>query len=297
MNLKTRLLQGVLVAVAQRQSGKPFDPVKDRQRGAKVEKRFTPKPGVAETETVLGGVPCLHFSSGGAERGTFLHLHGGAYTGGSAAVGRLYTHISADGGPDVVSVDYRLAPEHPYPAAVDDALAAYLALLETVPADRVVIGGESAGANLVLALVQRLLAEGLPVPAAVVPVYPWADLTHTSPSWTSNARRDILTRAGIDPSALAYAGGRALDDPGISPVFGSFAGFPPAFVPVGTLDVLLDDSRSVVRAMQEAGVDVVLREYDDAIHGFTLLPTAESKAAMADVRDFVLQHLPSTARV
>ena len=293
MNLKTRLLQGVLVAVSQRQTGKPFDPVKDRERGAKVEKRFKPRPGVTETQGVLGGVPCRRFTSGGSARGTFLHLHGGAYTGGSSAVGRLYTHITADGGPDVVSLDYRLAPEHPCPAAVEDAFAAYVALLDEVPADKVVVGGESAGGNLVLALVQRLVAKGLPLPVAIVPVYPWSDLTHTSESWTSNARRDILTRRGIDPSALAYAAGRALDDPEVSPQFGSFAGFPPAFVPVGTRDVLLEDARAVARALREAGAPVHLREYDDAIHGFTLLPTAESKAAMADIRDFVLQHLPT----
>lgn len=285
------MIQGVLVAVAQRSRSKPFDPVKERARGAKLEKRFKPKPGVAEAEVTLGGVPCRRFTAGGAARGTFLHLHGGAYTAGSSAVGRLYTHITAGGGPDVVSVEYRLAPEHPYPAAVDDALAAYLALLETVPAERIVVGGESAGGNLVLALVQRLVAEGLPLPVAVVPVYPWSDLTHTSPSWVTNARRDILTREGLDPSATAYAASLSLDDPRVSPQLGSFAGFPPAFIPVGTRDCLLDDARAVARAMREAGVQVTLREWDDAIHGFTLLPTRESKEAMGAIRDFVLSHL------
>lgn len=291
-SLKTRLIQGTLVAVAQRTRSKPFDPLKDRTRGAKLEKRFKPRSGATESEVVLGGVPCRRFTSGGSARGTFLHVHGGACTAGSSAVGRLYTHITEGGGPDVVSVDYRLAPEHPYPAAVDDVLAAYLALLESVPAEQVVVGGESAGGNLVLALVQRLVREGLPVPAAVVPIYPWSDLTHSSPSWTTNGRRDILTKEGIDPSARVYAGELALDDPRVSPQFGSFEGFPPAFIPVGTRDCLLDDSRAVAAAMRIAGVDVTLTEWADAVHGFTLLPTEESRQAMAAIREFVLQRLP-----
>jgi acetyl esterase/lipase len=292
-SIKTRLIQGALVTVAQRSRSKSFDPVKERARGARLEKRFKPKPGVIESEVMLGGVPCRRFTAGGTRRGTFFHLHGGACTAGSAAVGRLYTHISQGGGPDVLSVEYRLAPEHPYPAAVDDARAAYLALIETVPAEKVVVGGESAGANLALALVQRLVAEGLPLPVAVVPVYPWSDLTHASQSWVSNGRRDILTREGIDPSARAYAAGLALDDPRVSPQFGSFTGFPPAFIPVGTRDCLLDDARAVARAMREAGVEVTLREWDDAVHGFTLLPTRESREAMAAIREFVLGYLPA----
>jgi acetyl esterase/lipase len=288
-----RALQWVVVTMAQRSSDKPFDPVGDRVRGAKLERRLKPRPGVTETVVELGGVPCRRFSSGGGARGAFLHLHGGGYTGGSSALGRLYSGIAADGGPDVVSVDYRLAPEHPYPAAVDDALAAYLALLETVPADRVVVGGESAGGNLTLALVQRLIAEGLGLPAAVVPVYPWSDLTHTSPSWTANGARDILTKKGLDHCSRAYAGELALDDPRVSPQFGSFVGFPPALVQVGTRDCLLEDSRAVTRALRDAGVAVTYREYAGAVHGFTILPVPESRTAMAEVREFVLDHLPA----
>jgi acetyl esterase/lipase len=289
-----RVLQGALVQVARRSAGRPFDPVAERERGAKMERWFKPKRGVTETATELGGVPCRRFSSGGGSRGVFFHVHGGAYTGGSAAIGRLYTGISAGGGPDVISVDYRLAPEHPYPAALEDALAAYRGLLETVPASKVVVGGESAGGNLALALVQRLIADDLPLPTAVVPVYPWADLTQTSESWTTNARKDILSKANIDHCAAAYAGGIALDDPRISPQLGSFAGFPPTLIHVGTHDCLLEDARAVAAAMRAAGVDVTLREVPGAVHGFTLLPMPESRAVMAEIRDFVLTHLAAT---
>lgn len=293
MNLPTRLVQGLLVSTSQKAASKPFDPVNDRARGAKLERFFKPKKGVTETEVTLGGVPCRHFTAGGSARGTFFHVHGGGYTGGSAAVGRLYTNITAGGGPDVISVDYRLSPEHAYPAAVDDALAAYLAVLETVPADKIVIGGESAGGNLTLALVQRLIAEGLPLPVAIVPVYPWADLRNDSSAWTTNAGKDILVKQVLDHSSRAYAGDLALDDPRISPQFGSFDGFPPALIHVGTRDCLLEDARSVAASMKTAGVTVTLRECPDMIHGFSLLPIKPARAAMAEIRDFVLKHLPA----
>jgi acetyl esterase/lipase len=208
-------------------------------------------------------------------------------------VGRIYTGISAEGGPDVVSIDYRLAPEHPYPAALDDALTAYCSLLNTVPASKIVVGGESAGGNLVLALVQRLVEDGHPVPAAVVPVYPWSDLSQTSTTWTTNARKDILSKSTIDQCASAFADGLPLDDPRVSPQLGSFRGFPPALIHVGTHDCLLDDARAVARSMTEAGVTVTLREVQGAVHGFTLLPMPESRAAMAEIRDFVRAHLPA----
>jgi acetyl esterase/lipase len=288
-----RALQGILVRVARWRVDKPFDPVADRVRGAKMERRFKPKSGVAEAALELGGVPGRRFTSGGESRGVFFHLHGGAYVGGSSAVGRLYTGISAEGGPDVISIDYRLAPEHPYPASLDDALTAYRSLLETMPASKIVVGGESAGGNLVLALVQRLIEDGLPLPAAVVPVYPWSDLTQTSTTWTTNARQDIHRKGTIDQCAGAFAAGLPLDDPRVSPQFGSFTGFPPALIHVGTHDCLLEDARVVARSMKEVGVRVTLQEVLGAVHGFTLLPMPESRAAMAEIRDFVRAHLPA----
>jgi acetyl esterase/lipase len=290
-----RALQGFLVAVARRQADKPFDPVADRARGARMERFLKAARGVTETELELGGVPCRRFSSGAVTRGVFLHLHGGAYTGGSPVLGRLYTGMCQDGGPDVVSVDYRLAPEHPYPAALDDALAAYLGLLDSTSPERIVVGGESAGGNLVLALVQRLLAEGLPVPAAIVPLYPWTDLTQSSGSWRTNAGKDILSKQAIEQCAAAYAGGIALDDPQVSPAFGSFAGFPPALVHVGTSDSLLDDARDLARRMQEAGAQVTLREVPGGVHGFTLLPMPESRTVHDEITDFVLAALTDSS--
>lgn len=291
MSLQMTLMQGVLVRVVRRQNKKTFDPIAERARSAKLVKRLKPKPGVREEVLHLGGIPCRRFSSPGGSRGVFFHLHGGAYVSGSSAIGRLYTGISAEGGPDLVSVDYRLAPEDPYPASIDDALAAYLALLDTVPSSHVVVGGESAGGNLVLALVQRLLRDGLPLPAAVVPVFPWADLTQSSQSWTSNALNDILSKRNLDQCAGDYAGPVPLTDPSVSPLFGDFTGFPPALIHVGTHDCLLDDARGVAQKMRESEVPVVLREVPGAVHGFTLLPVPETRAAYSEIRAFVVAHL------
>lgn len=154
---------------------------------------------------VIAGVPVLRVSSGARARGTVLYLHGGAYMAYSARDGVNAAHLSADGGPDLVSIEYRLAPEHPYPAAVEDALAVYRELVRAPGPDRLVVVGESAGGGLALVLLQKAREEGLPMPAAVVPVFPWVDLSPSGASSTANIGRDMLTRSHLLEAAGWYA--------------------------------------------------------------------------------------------
>jgi len=256
---------------------------KSRQAVTLMERRFRLARGVKVVEGSLAGLSVRRFSSDGALPGVVLHLHGGAYYCGTSAMGRCYSLISAHGGPEMISVAYRLAPEHPYPAALDDAMAVYRALL---PAPIVVVG-DSAGGGLALALVQRVRDEGLPMPAGVAPIFPWADLTQSSASYAATAGRDMMTKRAGDWAADLYAAGQDVRTPGISPLFGSFAGFPPTLVTVGTGDALLDDARGVAAALGAAGAPVTVNEVTGAIHGFTTLPTPEAHDAIQVIAYFV----------
>ena len=294
-SLVMRLASVVLGWRGRRNEGKPADLAADRRLVDRVTSLARLPRGVKVTEEVIAGVPVLRASSGGAARGTVLFLHGGAYVVGSARDVVGTAHVSANGGPDVVSVEYRLAPEHPYPAAVEDALAVYRELVRTVGADRLVVTGESAGGGLTLVLLQKAREEGLPMPVAAVPVFPWADLSLSGESSTANIGRDMLTRSQVLENAAWYAGGRDLRDPGLSPLFGSFRGFPRTYLPVGQYDLVLDDARRVAARMRAEDVDVVLDEWPGTIHGFLLVPSAEARQCRQRIRAFVHEALPAVA--
>ncbi|CAM5277584.1 alpha/beta hydrolase [Streptomyces atroolivaceus] len=247
--------------------------------------RFRLPRGTQSAEERIAGVPVVRFSSGGCDRGTVLAFHGGAYMLGTAHV--LSIPVAKDGGPDVVSVGYRLSPEHPYPAAQDDAMAVYRALLETVGAARVAVMGDSAGGGLALTLLQAAAAEGLAMPRALVAVHPWADLSLSGASSTANAGRDVLVRSELEQAADWYARERDLQDPSVSPLFGSFERFPRTYIAVGTRDLLLDDSRRVASRMRDQGVDVRLDVFPGAPHGFNAVPLAQGRQCNARARGFI----------
>ncbi|WP_439641226.1 alpha/beta hydrolase [Nevskia sp.] len=189
------------------------------------------------------------------------YLHGGAYLGGSPRTHRgMLAHIAKAAAATVIAIDYRLAPEHPYPAALDDAVAGWQALLAQglQPAD-LVIGGDSAGGNLALVTAIALRDRGLPQASGLVLLSPWTDLSSSGSSMGTRAERDrLLTVRGIDRAARQFAGGLPLTDPRLSPLFAKLDCLPKTLIQVGDDEVLLDDSLRLAEAASKAGVDVTL---------------------------------------
>lgn len=284
----------MLARGARRRDGAPFDLEAARAQGARTAGLLRLPRGVRRTDEVIAGVPVVRFSSGAGDRGTVLAFHGGAYVLGDAA--SLSLPLSKNGGPDVVSVDYRLAPEHPYPAGQDDAMAVYRALLDTVGAERMAVTGDSAGGGLALTVLQAVVAEGLPMATALVAVFPWADLSLSGPSSTINQGRDILVKSEVELSARWYAGDRDLRDPAVSPLFGSFRGFPRTYIPIGSRDLILDDARRVAAKMASEGVDVHLDIFPGAPHGFNAVPFAAGRQCNARARAIIDSALPPRVR-
>jgi monoterpene epsilon-lactone hydrolase len=291
-SLGMKLVSALLGARARRQEGRPVDLVEQRRLNDRISARLRVPEGLVLTEEVVGGVPVVRLSSGGRDRGTVLYLHGGAYVLGAARQALAVSSMCTRGGPDVVSVEYRLAPEHPHPAAVDDAIAVYRELLGSIGASRLLVAGDSAGGGLLLLMLQRARDEGLPMPVAAVTAFPWADLSMSGPSGTANIGKDLLVRSQLLEEAAWFAGDRDLNDPAVSPLHGSFRGFPRTHIAVGTRDLLLDDSRRVAAAMAAEGVDVVLREWPGAIHAFTALPLPEGRRYRQQLRSIVHDALP-----
>lgn len=220
----------------------------------------------------LGGVRCERITPEDAVADRrMLYLHGGAYTAGSPRSHRpLVARLAVAARTRAIVADYRLGPEHRFPAAVDDAEAVYRAMLEAgVAPERIVVAGDSAGGGLTLALALRLKRRGLPQPAGWFVISPWADLTQSGRSYETKADTDpSLTRDGLNEQALAYLGGLDAREPEASPVFGDFEGVSPVLIQTGSEEVLLSDSLSMADVLAHARVDVRLEVWPEMIHVF-----------------------------
>jgi acetyl esterase/lipase len=205
------------------------------------------------------------------DRRILLYLHGGGYVCGSAASHRPIACALAEAFDGVVaSLDYRLAPEHPFPAALDDTLSAYDHLLATGwrPA-QIAIGGESAGAGLAVASLLALRDRGGPLPGAAICISPWSDLTNSGESVASKAESDpIVFRGAIDITSELYRAGHSASDPLLSPIFGSLRSLPPLLIQVGSNEILLDDAVRLARAAGLADVAVELEIWPKMIHAW-----------------------------
>ena len=248
-------------------------------------------------ENLFGGVPCITISNKLTEHaGTIVFVHGGGYVSGSARESlNVAKHLAISSSCDVVSVDYRLAPAHHFPAPVDDLLHVYGAITDAgVSNTRIGFYGESAGAGLVLAFVMKLIQTGEKLPAAIACSSPWADLTNSGKGHSERMNRlDIRLKTKIlNQNAEMYADGESLLNPLLSPVYGSFEGFPPLLLFAGTNEILLEDARRVAAAAGESGVDVQLRIFNNMPHVFTSFigRIEEANQALAESADFFHNH-------
>ena len=288
-----------------RQSAFPFEADVGEQRRLLAEFASAQPlpPGVTVTAAALGGVPTAEITIDGIEpRHIVLYFHGGVYVIGDAfqAAG-LASQVGRRTGAQVISVDYRLAPEHPYPAAVDDALAAYEALLRggTAPSD-IAFAGESAGGGLAVATLVNARDHGLPLPAAAFVMSPYVDLTLSGASMETKREVDAL----MSPQALqgAVPGYTAGHDPAlglISPVFADLSGLPPRIIQAGTHEVLLDDAVRLARQAALADVEVTLDITPGVPHVFQAYhPILDEAAAALDRAGRLLSgHLAHSERV
>lgn len=259
--------------------------LQDRRAGLEAFAAQAPMvSGVTVTEQVLGGRPGLRIAPP-EPRGHVLFLHGGAYVLGSArSHAGLAARYALASGASFHVLDYRLAPEHPYPAALEDALAAWDELSGV--GERLGLAGDSAGGGLSLALAVALRDLGARVPAAVAITSPWCDLTLAGESMTTRAGEEImLSRAGLAQDADRYRGARDAGDPAVSPLFADLAGLPPFFIQVGTHEVLLDDARRLHDRLEQAAVQVTLEVWDDMGHAWAAFGAAVPEAE-ASIRSF-----------
>ena len=219
-----------------------------------------------------------------------LYCHGGGYSTGSHIYARtLTTKLAASTSMDVLSFDYRLAPEHPYPAAAEDAMKAwdYLMLLGYGARD-VIVAGDSAGGNLALSLVLKLKEQKRLLPRGLVLMSPWTDLTASGVSYVEKAELDpVLNAAYLDRMILNYAQGCELADPMISPLFGDFSGFPPIYIQVGDNEILLSDSQVLHQKLVEANVSVKLDVFKGMWHVFQMSPLKTAYEAMEKNAEFI----------
>lgn len=250
--------------------------------------------GVAERSVDVGGVDCVELVGDRGPAGTVLYFYGGGHTVGSPEEDVVITAaLASTAAVRVVAPRYPLAPEAPYPAAVDCAETVYRALLETIDPTAIVIAGESAGGNLALALFQRIGRAGLPQPAAFVLLSPWADMAFTGDSHRTN--RDptlVLTDGDLAEMASLYRGTTPADDPMVSPIHADFTSMPPTFMTTGTRDLLLSDATRLDRAMRLDGVDVTLRVWEGMWHVFEFyreLP--EARASVAEIGAWIRARL------
>jgi acetyl esterase/lipase len=223
-----------------------------------------------------------------------MHCHGGGYSTGSSLYARTLTaKLASCTGMEVLSFDYRLAPEHPYPAALEDAMKVWDYLMRVGYGARdVILTGDSAGGNLALALTLKLKEQGRFLPRGLVLMSPWTDLTSTGESFTSKKAVDPVLNPGyLERMIHAYARGEDLTNPFVSPLFGDFRGFPPTYVQVGENEMLLSDSTRLVDRLKEAGVGAKLDVFENMWHVFQMSPFKTAYEAMDKNVAFIIDDL------
>lgn len=293
-SIKSKLLSGTMKSVKPILTG--LD-IPGQRKGMDMLRYIHPRPKTVELKPAEDGCPLKGewaIPQDMLAGRVMLYTHGGAYVSGSPAThDTIITRLAEQLKIPVMAYDYRLAPEHPYPAALEDAVAAFDYLLGRGYTEKdIVLCGDSAGGGLTLALALKLKELGRPLPGALVLISPWTDLTETSDSHFTNAQADpLISSEELRETALLYAGGEDLRNPFISPLFGDFTGFPPTLIHVGSNEVLLDDSRSLATRMDEMGVEVDIDIYEGMWHVWHMFDVPEARAAIRKIQWFVHTNL------
>ena len=253
-----------------------------------------PMAGMDYEEFSIGTMPAAwtRLKAPHGNRRVILYCHGGGYTSGNLGYSRvLSSKLAHVTGYDVLSFEYRLAPEHPYPAAVEDALRAWDYLMYLgYGAENVTAAGDSAGGNLALVLCTRLKAAGRRLPRALLLMSPWTDMTMSGASYRERAESDpMLTAEYIEAVRSAYAGGQDYRSPELSPLLGDLRGFPPALIQVGDHEILYSDSAALQEALHRAQVPCRLEVSEGMWHVFQMFPVKKAAAAMESAARFLLE--------
>ena len=268
----------------------------ERQRRSQevLGKLTAPMTGMDYEEFALSGMSAAwtRLKAPHGSRHAILYCHGGGYTSGNLGYSRvLSSKLAHATGYDVLSFEYRLAPEFPYPAAAEDALRAWdYLMLQGYGARDIVLAGDSAGGNLALVLCNRLKAAGRKLPGALILMSPWTDMTMSGQSYTERAEIDpMLTPEYIEAVRLAYAAGRDYRSSDLSPLFADFTGFPPTLIQVGDHEILYSDSEQLYQAMKRANVPCRLQVSEGMWHVFQMFPIRKASVAIENIARFLLE--------
>lgn len=249
---------------------------------------------VKYTESVMESIPIewISVNRPHIKKHIILYCHGGGYSTGSSKYSRTITSkLAIATSMDVIAFDYRLAPENPYPAALEDAMVVWNQLMFMgYGANDIIVAGDSAGGNLALALVHKLKEENRFLPRGLVLLSPWTDLTHSGQSIIKRADIDpVLDEAYLHKARDSYASGQDFENPFISPLFGELEDFPPTYIQVGENEILYSDSTRLFKKMVEADVLVKIDKYEGMCHVFQMMPTKKAYEAVDRIAEFVFK--------
>jgi acetyl esterase/lipase len=288
VSLQQSFLNLFLRNVTKRRMRALTDPVRVRAEGARAASWVVTEPkNLCLMDVQYGDVPCLSARVGPVDSdAVLLYFHGGGYVAGSPYMYRaLAGRLSKLAGLDVIVPDYRLAPEHPLPAALADAFAVWQGLVAMgYTPDRIVIAGDSAGGGLALLLLAKLCAASTP-PAGVIAFSPWTDLSCSGESFNANAASEvILPRERVKQSSVQACGGRSGDDPAVSPLFASFPSAPPVLIQHSMAEILCDDSLRMAERLRHFGGEVTVQSWPNAPHVWQFFDgrLPEARAALED---------------
>lgn len=288
-SFKSKLLSGTIKKV------KPVFtnfPISKQRMGMQLLNHIRNKPkNVHLREEKIGSMTALWaIPENRLDGKVILYTHGGSYVSGSPQTHiPVISRLADTSRIAVMAYDYRLAPEHPYPAALEDAVTAFEYLLsQEYSEENIVVCGDSAGGGLTLAMVMALRDKGKVLPAAVCLLSPWTDLTESSDSHYANMDSDpLISSEELREAAVLYAGEEDFHNPYISPLFGDFTGFPPALIQVGSEEVLLDDSTRLAERLAEKKIEVHIAIYEGMWHVFQTFDVPEAYAAVGDIAEFI----------